>query len=233
MPGPAKRFSRSRSAEPRGATRMEIGDLTDANVARQVAQADFLFLCTDSISSRLVANAIAHAYLLPAIQIGAKIDLVQGAIESVYVAVRPVLPDSGCLACAGLIDPTALQYEAASPEERRAQNYLALPDVVDPSVVTLNGVAASMATNAMLMWAVGLGSNKLMRHRLLDARTGDWLALRPSRDPNCPWCARGPRGAYALGDHAVLPVQIRPIPSGRPRSGRSRIRRLGRALQRR
>lgn len=185
------------------------GDLADAEVARRVADADFIFLCTDTITSRLVANALAHSRFVPVVQIGAKVDLVPGrSIESIYVAVRPVFPGRGCLACAGLIDPATLQREAATDEERRAQNYLDLPDVVDPSVVTLNGVAASVATNLMLMTLVGLATDESLAHRLFDARTGNWLALEAKADPDCQWCGRGAHSSFAMGSSAWLPVRV-------------------------
>jgi hypothetical protein len=128
------------------------GDIADAAVAQRLLECDFIFLATDTITSRLVANAIVQAHFLPMVQIGAKGDL-RGdkTIESVYVAVRPVFPGHGCLHCAGLVSPEALQREAASDQERAAQNYLGLTEVIDPSVITLNGVAASAATNVMLM----------------------------------------------------------------------------------
>lgn len=193
------------------------GDLAEADVANRVAAADFIFLCTDTITSRLVANAITHAYFVPMIQIGAKVDLVRdGEIESIYVAVRPVLPGSGCLACAGLIDPAALQNEAATDEERQAQNYLNLPDVIDPSVVTLNGVAASMATNLMLMHLVGLADDEYLDHRLFDAKTGNWLSLKVNKNPDCRWCGSQERSNLGLGSAARLPVKIGQTTSSPP-----------------
>lgn len=184
------------------------GDLTEEDVARRVAATDFVFLCTDTIASRLVANAIAHLHLVPMVQIGAKVDLVgAGRIESVYVAVRPVFPGRGCLACAGLIDPAALQHEAASEDERRAQNYLGHADVADPSVITLNGIAASAATNLMLMSAVGLAETGILAHRLFDARRGDWLTLQDRSRPDCRWCARA-HGRFAMGDAGRLPTRL-------------------------
>jgi len=184
------------------------GDIADPEIAELVSGSDFIFLCTDTISSRLVANAIAQAYLIPMVQIGAKVDRPNDRISSVYVAVRPSFPRHGCLDCAGMIDQVALQKEAATEEERVAQNYLNLPDVVDPSVVTLNGVAASAATNLMLMYAVGMGQPGHLAHRLFDARSGCWLALEPRHDSACLWCGPESTSRFARGDAAHLPVRI-------------------------
>jgi molybdopterin/thiamine biosynthesis adenylyltransferase len=184
------------------------GDIADQEVAQRLRAVDVIFLATDTITSRLVANAIAASQLIPLIQIGAKIDLIEGEIESVYVAVRPVMGGEGCLACAGLIDPATLQREAASEEERRAQNYLGIPEVVDPSVVTLNGIAASAAAHMMLMWSVGLAGKELVRHRIFDAREGNWLSVQVARRANCRWCGIQEGSHFARGDEALLPVRI-------------------------
>jgi hypothetical protein len=184
------------------------GDIADWEVAERLTECDFIFLATDSITSRHVANSVVHAYFIPMVQIGAKIDLRPGGeLESVYVAVRPVLPRRGCLNCAGLVDPQALQREGASNEERRAQNYLDLPQTIDPSVITLNGIGASAATNTMLMSVVGLAAQALLAHRLFDGRHGDWLALKDQRRDSCPWCGLGERSRFGRGDRAELPVK--------------------------
>jgi hypothetical protein len=201
------------------------GDVADPEVADLVSGADFIFVCTDTITSRLVANAIAQAYLIPMVQIGAKVDRPNDRISSVYVAVRPSFPRQGCLDCAGMIDPVALQREGATKEERAAQNYLNVPDIVDPSVVTLNGVAASAATNLMLMYAVGMGQSGHLSHRLFDARGGSWLALEPRHDSACLWCGSESASRFARGDSALLPVRAG---GGRP----SRVGQRGLPLRR-
>jgi molybdopterin/thiamine biosynthesis adenylyltransferase len=194
------------------------GDISDRESAMLLTGVDFIFLATDSITSRHVANAVSQSYFIPLVQIGAKVDLRSSReIESVYVAVRPVFPGRGCLECAGLISPEALQREAASEEERDAQNYLDLPEVVDPSVITLNAVGAAAATNLLLMCAVGLADQELLDHRLFDARYGTWLALETlERDPECPWCGTGARSQFGLAGAAELPVRFS-VPSGEAR----------------
>ena len=51
------------------------GDLADHTAATQFADCDALLVATDTHTSRLVANALACAHLIPTIQIGAKVDL--------------------------------------------------------------------------------------------------------------------------------------------------------------
>jgi ThiF family len=188
------------------------GDIADAGTASMLLDCDFLFLATDTITSRLIANAIVHSHLIPMVQLGAKVDLREdGQLESVYAAVRPVFPHRGCLSCAGLIDAAMLQREAATDEERAAQNYIGLLDIIDPSVITLNGIGASAAVNVMLMSTVGLGREELAAHRIFDAQHGDWLTLQPQRDSACFWCGTGDRSRFARDDAAHLPVKS---PSG-------------------
>jgi hypothetical protein len=183
------------------------GDIRDERVAAHLLEADFLFLATDTATSRLVFNAVVHRYLIPGIQIGAKVELGPcGEVLDIYVAVRPVLPDSGCLFCQGLVDPVRLQQEARTSEEARAQNYLDTPDVVDPSVITLNGIAASHATTAMLFSAVGLLESA--PQQLFFVRDGSVRDIAPRKDPDCPFCGRHPESLFARGGApSELPVR--------------------------
>jgi hypothetical protein len=138
------------------------------HVAELLTRADFIVLATDSHTSRLVVNAIAQAHLIPAVQIGAKVDARKdGSIEQIYCAVRPILPPSGCLYCAGAIDQEAVHRETATEEERIAQDYLGQDSgVVDPSVITLNAASAAAAMNVLLFSTVGLGQDGLAPHAL-------------------------------------------------------------------
>ena len=103
--------------------------------------------------------------------------------------------------------PLTLQREAATDEERLAQNYVGAPDIVDPSVITLNAAGAAGALNALLFAAVGLGQPGLWQQRLHEATTGHWQPLRVKNDPDCPWCAATPTSQYARGDAAILPTR--------------------------
>jgi molybdopterin/thiamine biosynthesis adenylyltransferase len=195
------------------------GDVVDRHVAELLTRADFIVLATDSHLSRLVVNAIAHAHLIPAVQIGAKVDVrPDGSIEQIYCAVRPILPPDGCLHCAGVIDPLALHRETATKEERVAQDYLGEDSgVVDPSVITLNAVTAAAAMNVLLFSAVGFGQDGLGRHRIHTPADGEWLKLRVERQDTCPWCSLASHSQFARGDSASLPLRLSTPP---PRDGR-------------
>jgi molybdopterin/thiamine biosynthesis adenylyltransferase len=208
--------------------RLVDGDITDRQIAERLLDCDFIFLATDTITSRLVFNAIAHRYLIPGVQIGAKVDVrVNGSISQVYVAVRPVLPDRGCLHCNSLIDPNRVQAEARTEEEQRAQNYLNEPEVIDPSVISLNGLAAANAVNVMLFSATGLAHERLFDHRLYFPLTGDVLAVRDIKDPDCPFCSISrPDSHYGRGGSpSSLPCRFTtPLPGKRTRTRRRWLR---------
>lgn len=214
------------------------GDIADLHVAERLLDADFIFLATDTVTSRLVFNAVVHQYLIPGVQVGAKVDVTtSGRLGQVYVAVRPVLPSRGCLQCNSLIDPMHLQREARTDEERDAQNYLNDPDVIDPSVISLNGVAASHAVNVLLFAATGLAQPELFVHRLFFSLAGDVLTVTPKRRSACPFCSHGAASSYARGDPSVRLPCRRPqvehaLADGRPprQPKLPRISRLARAI---
>jgi hypothetical protein len=201
------------------------GDISTSEIARTVLDCDQLFLATDTTTARLVANAIAESFLIPLIQIGAKIDTNKaGEIEQIYTAVRPVLGRRGCLQCAGLINPDQLAWEASTPQERANQDYLGAGEVIDPSVTTLNAAAAAGGLNAFLMGTIGQAAEELAEHRITLTREGTSLQPRFKSDPECRWSGTGPGSRYARADVSLLPC--RPAPTAAPKrtSLRGRIK---------
>ncbi len=162
----AKRTARSkvavaervaREANPEVRYEAVRGDVLDPDVARRLLDCDFVFLATDTMRSHHFFNQVVHQYLIPGAQIGAKVPVDEdGAVGDVRVAVRPVLPDGGCIWCGGAISPAQLGREELSPEERERQRYVEDPDVHEPSVITLNALGASQAVNDFLFAFTGL-----------------------------------------------------------------------------
>lgn len=200
------------------------GDVADLYVACRLLDCDYMFLATDTVTARLVANAIAQSFLIPLVQIGAKVDTnTAGAIEQIYTAVRPVLPRRGCLYCAGLIDPDALAREAASPEERENQNYLGGAEIIDPSVTTLNAAAAAGALNVFLMATIGQAADTLAGHRITLTREGTTLELQVPLKTDCRWCGEQATSRYARSDLTLLPCRPSSAPRVEPPSRARRI----------
>ena len=177
-------------------------DVSRRSVAQVLRDCDFIFLAADSMRARLVVNALAHQYLIPAIQMGAKIrpgD--RGNLEDAMCAVRHIRPGTGCLWCNGLIDPTQLAIESKSDSERKQQAYGVQEP--NPSVITLNAVAAAHAVNDFLFDFLGLRTDDVeagYHHFHFDR--GKAQRVIPRRSPECRECVQ----RLAMGDAMELPV---------------------------
>ena len=178
------------------------GDVASASVAQVLRDCDFIFLAADSMRARLVVNALAHQYLIPAVQMGAKIRRRDdGALEDAMCAVRQIRPGTGCLWCNGLIDPTQLALEAKSDRERKAQAYGVREP--NPSVITLNAVAAAHAVNDFLFAFLGLRTRDVeAAYQHFHFNSGKAQRVLPRRDAECMECVH----RLAMGDAMALPV---------------------------
>jgi hypothetical protein len=183
-------------------------DVTVPAAAGDLVDCDYLFLAADSMQARLVFNALVHQYLIPGVQVGAKapVDPKSGLLLDLFTVTRPVVPGVGCLWCNGLILPARLQEEATSPEQRRRQRYVDEEDVPAPSVITLNAIATSMASNDFLMSVAGLLHAIPLEWIKTYPRSGTIVTEIPRRDPDCSECS--PCGR--LGRGATRPLPLRP-----------------------
>lgn len=184
-------------------------DFVDADVATRFTDCDYLFLAADTMSARLLFNAIVHQFGIPGTQVGAKIPVNEsGTVGEVFCVSRPVTPDSGCLWCNGLINPSRLQDEAVPTSTKRGYAYLDDPAIVAPSVITMNAVACSHAADDFLFHITGLkytdGEKGWFRWNSRQGRAGYDM---PRSDSECPECSQSPHSRLGLGDHAVLPTR--------------------------
>jgi hypothetical protein len=119
-------------------------------------------------------------------------------------AVRQVRHAQGCLWCNQLIDSTLLAIEAKSDAERKAQAYGVQEP--NPSVIALNGVAASNAVNEFIFDFLSLRQP----HRSVEYRHFHYLNERahrviPRRDSDCMECGSRMDSRLARGDGQSLP----------------------------
>ena len=177
-------------------------DVANESVALTLRDCDYIFLAADSMRARLVVNALAHQYLIPTVQMGTKIRPgAAGEIDDAMCAVRHISPGTGCLWCNGFIDATQLAVEAKSDDERKAQAYgLQQPD---PSVITLNAVAAAHAVNDFLFDFLALRTaSDAPAYQHFHFHNGVTQHVVPRQDPRCQECV----GRLAMGDALELPV---------------------------
>ena len=184
-------------------------DCCRSEVAATLKDCDYLFLAADTMRARLLFNALVHQHLVPGVQVGAKVlsDKTSGVVTNVYAVTRPVTPDQGCLLCNQLINPSKLQEEASSEQERQDQRYVDDEDIVAPSVVTLNALTAAQAANDFLFYMAGLMSEQANQGYQLFRPTKREVSWDdPRRDPQCLHCGASSRSCRAKGDGAELPT---------------------------
>lgn len=183
-----------------------VDDVAKASVAARLRTCDYIFLAADSMRARLVVNAIVHQYLIPVTQMGAKVRGDQeGQLLDAMSAVRHLRPGTGCLMCNGFIDPGQLAVETKTDEERRAQAYGTQEP--NPSVITMNAVAAAHAINDFLfdyldMRDTSRPADYLHAHYL----TPSIKAVRARYDGECGECGRELGSRFAVGDAKPLPT---------------------------
>ena len=118
-----------------------------------LADCDFVFGCTDDLTSRAVLNDVSIQYYIPLIDIGCRISLGKdGDAEQVIAKVQAVTPDSACLWCTGTLDANAILQESFSANEKRklaAEGYYQPVDR-QPSVVSLTTLGASIGVTKVL-----------------------------------------------------------------------------------
>ena len=203
----------ARQANPRIRFDAVVGNVLDEPTAKLLTDVDFLVLASDTIQSRRVFNAIVHQYLIPGVQIGAKVPI-EGKtrqVGDIFVASRPVHPAAGhgCLLCHELIPPGRLNDEALPAFERRAQRYIDDDEVTEPSVITLNVLSASQAVNDLMMIFTGLyaGSTRLV-HQMNFVRERELNDVEPKSDAGCLDCGILTGSRRGMGDRRRLPCRM-------------------------
>lgn len=187
-----------------------IGSVVDEATALQLVDCDFLFLASDTMQSRLVFNALVYQYLIPGVQVGAKVYAPRGDIEDIHVVTRSVLPYplGGCLLCHKAISPSRLNEESLPEDQRRRQRYIEGDEVPEPSVITLNALSAAQAANDLMMMFIGLylpGTELAHQINFVQERT--LCRSDAYTEPTCLHCGSSARSIRARGDRGRLPCR--------------------------
>ena len=186
-------------------------DIVNDATARAFADCDYVFLAADSHQARCVFNALVHQFLIPGMQVGTRVrqNTTTAKLDAMYINVRPVTPDFGCLWCAGVVDPGRLQLEAMSEGERARQNYIEGEPAA--SVVTLNSVGVGLAVNDFLLAWTGLlpTDSERLRHHLRYWPLEHKLHNRTpsSTYEDCCDCSTTERSRFGRGSNWDLPTR--------------------------
>ncbi|MBD0324313.1 MAG: hypothetical protein ICV72_13150 [Aldersonia sp.] len=109
-----------------------------------------------------------------------------GTVGQIHTVTRFLVPGRGCMWCNGLIDPATLAMDLYG--EHEPTRYV--EEVVAPSVIALNSLAAAEAVNHFMLAVTRLHTDgddlADVVHR---PRSRDRDLLIPRQDPRCSTCA--------------------------------------------
>jgi len=183
--------------------------ILDEDSHQYVKQADVVFGCTDTQSSRSIINELSVKYLIPYFDTGTGIQ----ADEKLNIAhaggqVRIVIPGMGCLNCINGIDLDIAQQEMLPEKDRQIaiqRGYIAGADVHSPAVASLNGTIANLAVTEFISFATGF--KPLNRYIFYDFINALVVPFEFKKDPKCFTCTEV--GSLAVGDNGImLPAEM-------------------------
>lgn len=148
-------------------------------------KADIVFGCVDNDGIRFILNEFCVAYEKP------YLDIATDTEDGVGGRLVFTFNDLSCLYCLNELSQKDIRGELASEQERQEHERLygvALDQlgVTGPSVVSLNGILASLAVTEFLNYITGLR----VPNRYLCYRGNTGIVTRSSDEPGkrCPYC---------------------------------------------
>lgn len=193
----ASRFLRTISPNARiQATQADVS-LTD--VARLLLDTDCFFSCTDSHGSRWVLTRLAYQHLVPGFDLGVAIRAHEGQVTHIAGRVQMLAPGLACLACGTDLDPEQVRRDLLTEAQRAADPYVVGAQAnatMQPAVMSINGVAASLAVTMFLSAVTGIPNTARYQRLRLESGTVARVDAVPRED--CIVCS--PTGFFATGD---------------------------------
>ena len=168
--------------------------LTSHEAFQSIIDSDYLFGCVDNEGSRLILTELSAAYTKPYFDVASEILLEQNSYGGrVCVAWN----GDGCLYCYGLIDVSEAQEDLMNPQARANREAVygmpaAPAGEPGPSVVSINGVVASLAVTEFMLAVSGIHADP-KRVLKYDAKRGIVTRSKDEPKPGCYYCC-GIRG---------------------------------------
>jgi len=167
-------------------------DLRDTSALNAIKHVDVLFGCVDNDGARLMLNELACAYLIPYFDLAVGLLSDNNGIGEAGGRVAVVLPTGPCLLCAREVDFSQASDDLASHEDlmrRRLQGY-AGPAFPSPSVVSLNGVIASIGTQEFLAFVSKIRPVRTFTvYDMMEHERSPVVSRLVAADPDCLACA--------------------------------------------
>ncbi len=161
---------------------------------KAIIQAGYVFGCLDREGVRLILNELCAAYAKPYFDLAS--DIIPGHPLSYGGRVCVAWDGQGCIICYDQLNIAEAQLDLLSPEAKRNQKAIYGVerqdlDQVGPSVVSINGVVASLAVTEFVLGVTGIRPPK----RLLTyyGNMGCIPLKTEEPAPNCYYC-KGIRG---------------------------------------
>ena len=155
-----------------------------------IIESDYVFGCLDNDGSRLVLNELCLAYDKPYFDLAS--DIVEGG-TNYGGRVCAVMDGPGCLVCYDELDLEAARIDLMSDKQRKdyADIYgIPLSELgrVGPSVVSINGVVASLGVTEFMLAATGMPRQPraVLKYR---GEMGVVTTPTPNPDPDCYQCS--------------------------------------------
>lgn len=177
-------------------------DLRTKDALDAVIGTDVVFGCVDNDGPRLILNEVSRAYMLPYIDTATGIEAKDNRVGQAGGRVIFVHPEGPCLNCLGEIDiQEARDYLATSAEREQSRRLGYVADMDNPSVVSLNGVTASIAVTEFMTWVTGIRpARAYSTYYAMDRMEPTPASVRQvERDPECYTCSLN-----GIGDHVEL-----------------------------
>lgn len=183
------------------------GTVLDLSVAKRLLGLDVIFCCTDTHSSRMVVSRICSQYLIPLIDMGVDIQpSKKGKIRRIGGRVMVLAPTDPCLDCLGVIDPALVSREIATDHYVHTPYVQGEEDEHDPSVISLNGVLASLAVTEFINLVLGcFERNGGPTYQVYDGVRGMVRLVELKAIRNCGGVCEEVR---AQGDNVDLPCRL-------------------------
>jgi molybdopterin/thiamine biosynthesis adenylyltransferase len=194
-----------RRVVPGAQVKAVIGDILQREVGLSLTDVDFVFCCTDTHGSRYVVNQLAYQYFVPCIDMGVVINVHEGKVTHFDGRIQMLAPGLGCLVCReGILSPNQIRSDLSCEAQRRADPYFnSQVGIKQPSVISLNSTAASLAVTMFLAAVAGVPSNT--RSQMIRGVPGVIRQLDTEPYPACINCSD--EGFLGRGDTCPLPAR--------------------------